>query len=351
MNKKDQQTILLSVLLPVYNAEHYLTLALESLLEQTFHDFEIIAINDGSIDRSGQILDEFAKKDSRIRVFHRKQSGLIVTLNEGIDLARGEWIARMDADDIALPNRFELQLAQLSRTGADFCGGALKCFGESKAIWRYPDSNEACGVMLLFGVPFAHPAVIGRAKVFKDLRYDPRFTHAEDYELWQRAWQLGYVFTNVNDLILRYRVHQKQVSRTYFLEQSIIADAVRVRHWKHLCPSLNQDFKLSIFLEPASGESNSLLIREIHKLLLRIPKSSHLLYLNGILRILIRRTCSELGVLKQWIILCNSAHKIPWATKWYGVSILLFLTIAKVETSSNLFNWLRTVKNKIIKLL
>ena len=95
-------------------------------------------------------------------MFHRQQRGLVPTLNEGIDLVRGNWIARMDADDIALPTRFELQMKRLLSNNVDFCGGAVQCFGDSRAIWRYPESNEACGVQLLFGVPVAHPAVIGR---------------------------------------------------------------------------------------------------------------------------------------------------------------------------------------------
>lgn len=198
--------------MPVLNAELYLALAIDSLLAQTFQDFEIIAINDGSTDHSGEILNVYATIDSRIRVFHHSMKGLVVTLNAGIDLARGEWIARMDADDIAQSNRFKIQLEQLYHTNADFCGGTVKYFDEGRATWRYPQSNEECGVQLLFGVPLAHPAVIRRTAAFKALRYNTRFMHTEDYDLWQRAWVSGYQFTNLQDIVLNYRVHMRQVS-------------------------------------------------------------------------------------------------------------------------------------------
>ena len=110
MTEIDEKPPKISVVLPVHNADPYLAVAMDSLLAQTFQDFEVIAINDGSTDLSGEILNEYGMIDSRVRLFHRAQRGLVVTLNEGIDLAHGEWIARMDADDIAFPHRFEPQL-------------------------------------------------------------------------------------------------------------------------------------------------------------------------------------------------------------------------------------------------
>src|ERR1051325_1151561 len=102
-----------SVLLPVYNAERYLESALQSVLGQTFSDFEVIAVDDGSKDNSKKILERFAANDPRIRVISRPNTGIVGALNDGLAVARGEFIARMDADDVALPGRFQAQLDYL----------------------------------------------------------------------------------------------------------------------------------------------------------------------------------------------------------------------------------------------
>jgi glycosyltransferase involved in cell wall biosynthesis len=163
----------------------------------------------------------------------------VATLNEGIGLARGQWIARMDADDIALPERLALQVKHLEATKADFCGGAVACFGDWRALWRYPLTHEACEVRLLFEVPFAHPTVMGRREAFDRLRYQPEFVLAEDYDLWQRAWAAGCRLVNVPEIVLRYRVHTAQTSSRKSEEQKDRADAVRIRHWRALLPDLD----------------------------------------------------------------------------------------------------------------
>jgi glycosyltransferase involved in cell wall biosynthesis len=116
-----------TVLLPVHDAERFLAEAVESVLAQSFRDFELLAIDDGSRDASAEILGDFARRDRRVRVVHRPHQGLIATLNDGLALARGELIARMDADDVALPRRLELQLARLDREPSLVCiGGAFE---------------------------------------------------------------------------------------------------------------------------------------------------------------------------------------------------------------------------------
>src|SRR6185369_4386478 len=122
---------LISVVLPVYNGEKYLAEAIDSILGQTLTDFELIIIDDGSTDNSLAILKQYKQRDNRIRLIARENRNLATTLNDLIDLAQGEWVARMDQDDIALPHRFEKQLQWLEQTGADICGSSIRFFGTS----------------------------------------------------------------------------------------------------------------------------------------------------------------------------------------------------------------------------
>jgi len=349
MIENNEASPLISVLVPVHNAEAYLPLALQSLLDQSFQDFEIIAINDGSTDLSGEILNEYAISDSRVRVFHRPQRGLVSTLNEGIDLACGQWIARMDADDIALPLRFEKQLDQLFRTDADFCGGAVKCFGDTRAIWHYPQSNEACGARLLFGVPVAHPAVIGRIAAFKALRYDFRFKHAEDYDLWQRAWESGYQFTNLQDIVLYIRVHEKQVSFKYNSEQNRMADAVRIRHWESICPELGGVWFESKVTKFCLGNGSAAsLIAGMLKVLSCIPDDVHDVYLRGCLGIFIRVAKRDPRSVFYWLKLYKSSKSNSWQLKFGGSFKLAILTIFPFRPEGRIYAVLRKIRDTFV---
>lgn len=183
---------LISVVLPVYNAGEFMREAVHSILAQTCSDFELIALNDGSTDGSQKILEDFRKLDPRIRLISRENRGLAETLNEGIDLARGKWIARMDADDIALPQRFARQLQWLEETGADICGSWIKLFGTPDGrILKHAQTDEAVKMELLFGAPFAHPSVMMKRDAARQLGYDKSWEKCEDYDLWERRRARG----------------------------------------------------------------------------------------------------------------------------------------------------------------
>lgn len=203
----------ISVVMSVYNGGQFLAGAIESVLNQTFRDFEFIIINDGSTDGSTGILEGYAQRDSRIRLISRENKGLTASLNEGIANACGEWIARMDADDISLPDRFEKQLAWIRQTDADICGGWVKLTGTwPHRVWRYYGSGDALRIKLLFGSAFAHPAVMLRASLVKDNPYSESAHYVEDYELWTRLARLGAKMTNYPGVVLRYRIHPGQVT-------------------------------------------------------------------------------------------------------------------------------------------
>jgi glycosyltransferase involved in cell wall biosynthesis len=220
-----------SVLMAVYNGEAYLRNAIDSILHQTYSDFEFIIIDDGSTDNSFDILNTYREQDARINLHRQANRGLAASLNTGLDLAHGEYIARMDADDISMPQRLTLQTSFMdAHTDIGICGGAMKTIGnapEQKII--YPFDADAALCELLFKPPVAHPTVMIRKAVLDDhqLRYNPNITAAQDYELWSRVSRVTRI-TNVQDVLLGYRISDNQVTRTRRTEQ--IAHTQSVHH-------------------------------------------------------------------------------------------------------------------------
>ena len=206
----------ISVVLPVYNAEAYVDKAIESMLHQTYADFELIVINDGSTDRSLEIVRSYA--DPRIKVVSRENRGLVASLNEGIALAQGEYIARMDADDISLPQRFEKQVALLdAMPTVAVCGtwaDVIDAQGAVKGDYTYPPINtKAIRAYVLRHNPFIHPTVMMRKNVFEKVGgYWKAFKHVEDYELWTRI-VFAYDVANIPEKLLHYRVTDEGVTR------------------------------------------------------------------------------------------------------------------------------------------
>ena len=209
-----------SVLLPVYNAQNFVKEAIESILHQTFHDFELIIINDGSSDDSYNVISKI--DDGRIKfINHNINKGLIFTLNEGIDLARGEYIVRMDGDDYSLPERLSLQVNFMdSNKDIVVSGGQMIDYDNRIVLSKNPTVSDQVKASLLFSCVISHPTVIIRTDIFKSEKfyYDKYFIHSEDYELWTRVIN-KYKVTNINEVILKYRTHQNQISQKYSREQ------------------------------------------------------------------------------------------------------------------------------------
>lgn len=236
---------LISVAMPVYNGEKYLAEAIDSILAQTFEDFELIMIDDGSTDSSLKLLQEYQKKDSRIRLITRENRNVAATLNEIIFLARGKWIARMDQDDIALPQRLERQLEWLERTGADISGSWVRRFGTSdQRIVKLRQTDEAIKMEMLFCSPFAHPSVMVRTNMIKKLLYDETRWEAEDYDLWVRAAEAGWKMTNIPEVLLCYRVHPEQISAKKANRQQQLGLQIQRKYWKYVFKTMRLDQRL-----------------------------------------------------------------------------------------------------------
>ena len=224
----NESSPMITVLMPVFNGEKFLQKAIQSILDQTFTDFEFIIINDGSDDSTLEIINLF--HDPRIRVCSNEFSlGLVKSLNIGIKLARGRYIARMDCDDISLPTRLITQFRFLSiHPEISVCGSWIKTIGAGVGeIRKYPLTSEDIQCELLFRSPLAHPSVMfNREKLQDNLIYDERYEKAEDYELWVRLSQ-SFNLANINQVLLLYRCHNHQVSKTSTETQKALSNILR----------------------------------------------------------------------------------------------------------------------------
>ena len=225
---------LISVILPVYNAEKYLVEALESLRYQSYPNFEVIAIDDASTDLSHRILRSYAKIDSRFRVFKNKTNLKIAkTLNFGLTKAKGNFIARMDADDISLPNRFQKQLKFLQKhPGVVVVGGqCLTMDKESRLTGKklFPTSHIDIHELMYTANPLQHPSImINRSLLPKSFSwYNPKLTPAEDLDLYFRLGKFG-LFANLKTTVLMYRQHTD--SETFKNPKHTFAITQKVRH-------------------------------------------------------------------------------------------------------------------------
>jgi glycosyltransferase involved in cell wall biosynthesis len=232
----------ISVIMPVYNGERYLRDAIESILNQTFSNFEFIIIDDGSTDATPDIIREYENREPRIRAMIRRNHGLATTLNFSIEMARGEWIARMDHDDIALPHRLARQLEWLESTGADITGSWVQRFeSPDRRVIGFSQSDEAIKMEMLFRSPFAHPSVMMKTDLARQLRYDENLDCAQDFDLWTRAAEAGWKMTNVPEILLLYRVHARQITTKSGIEQRRLAQGIRRRYWEFVFKSLQLD--------------------------------------------------------------------------------------------------------------
>ncbi|RWP06545.1 glycosyltransferase family A protein [Mesorhizobium sp.] len=214
---------LVSVLLPVYNAGPYLAAALGSILRQDHSRLEIIAIDDGSTDNSLEILERCQKADSRISIVSRENRGLVATLNEGLALARGELVARMDADDVAYPWRLSRQVALFERRPElGFCGAGVDMLIRGRIAIGRPDPVFKFGripILAMFFTIFMHPTVVYNRKVIDDsvLHYDQTYRHAEDFDLFRRLAG-RYPAAMMPENLVVYRVHQASVTSRHVTE-------------------------------------------------------------------------------------------------------------------------------------
>lgn len=317
-----------SVVMSVYNAEKYLDAAIRSILEQTYNNFEFIIINDGSNDRSLEIIKKYKNEDDRIVLISRENRGLISSLNEGIVKARGEYIVRMDADDISLPFRIEKQL-QVMEHEKDIvvCGSWINIFGENinEKVARYFEYDKQIKANLLVSCCFAHPSVMIRKDAFtnNNILYDERFKNAEDYHLWTQLAKVGK-FYNIPEILLKYRfletsitrLSDKDCSKRYNVLKDIFKEAL-----KAVDLSINEeDMKVHFIIsDNARIKNNKIELKRIKNYFDKILKASE------------NKQVVDLTTLKQvlgrrWLynLICHKdIRAIFYSYFWFGVASVL----------------------------
>lgn len=229
----------ISVILPTHNDERYLGSAIDSILAQTYKDFELIIVNDGSTDATSSIVDEFAKRDSRIVPLHQKNSGIVSALNHGLSIAKGEFIARMDGDDISLPDRFAKQIDYLKSnthvvavgTGLSFIdeqSNIIRLRGPLRKVARFvinrlrgtkPNPSSPSNLVApstLYGPQpnaawICHPSAMIRKSAIDKVQGYRYFNHAEDTDLWMRLEAIGEIH-EIQENLFQWRRHKDRVS-------------------------------------------------------------------------------------------------------------------------------------------
>lgn len=221
----------ISVLMSAYNSEKYIAEAIESILKQTFSDFEFIIINDGSIDDTPKIIERYAQQDKRILFINNKQNqGLIGALNQGLSVCRGEYIARMDSDDISLPTRFAQQVKYMDihpECGA--LSGWIQRFGPCVST-KTLTSVKTVRLLdfLIHGCMVFNPCSMIRHSVLikNNIKYNPEYKYAEDFGFWVEICKCSEIH-NLQTVLLKYRWHDSNISVVHKKAQFECAERIR----------------------------------------------------------------------------------------------------------------------------
>lgn len=231
--------------MPVYNAEKYLPEAIESILCQTFNDFEFMITNDGSTDTSEEIIKKYAKKDSRIRIISRKNKGLVYTLNEQLSIAHGKYIVRMDADDISDKTRIEKQVRYMEENKDIYLAGCyydmlvepgtneeiVTCLKRiNKNVNKFNDSTPQ---HMFLGYVLLHPTWIFRRELVERIGGYAAYNHCEDGEFLFRVLASGYKIGTVQEKLFQYRVYDLSKSGNDRLSNTGIKEDIIDYHMKY----------------------------------------------------------------------------------------------------------------------
>jgi glycosyltransferase involved in cell wall biosynthesis len=226
-----------SVVMPVWNGGEFLVQAIDSILGQTLKTFEFLILDDGSTDSTPDILNHYEKLDSRVRTIRLNHEGIVAALNRGVAEASSEWIARMDADDIADPRRLEFQMRAIARNpNAVLCYSGVKKLVQNSLVrdQRVPRTKQMLLVRMCIACAVVHPTVVFNKTAFLQAGgYFPHERHAEDYGLWLRLLPLGDTIA-IPQPLLMFRTHEKSISKVASEIQRKVFESIRMEFQKGL---------------------------------------------------------------------------------------------------------------------
>lgn len=323
-----------SVVMPVYNGEKYLREAIDSILNQTYSNFEFIIINDGSSDKSEQIITSY--NDNRIiYISNTSNIRLIATLNKGLQLAKGDYIVRMDQDDISMPHRIEIQVAFMNQHPEYVLAGSyvstIDSFGvELGSIAYYTEDTDLRFAMTQY-CPFVHPSVIIRSFILRDknIFYEKVFLHAEDYRLWTILSSFGKI-KNLPECLLHYRVHLEQTSNVHKAFQIKQMQLIQENYLSSLFPNYSSEIVSLVFLRSNLKEKDEVNIKDLRNFMHEIYDN---IVHSALHRFLIKRWKAIIQSQKKYSLLeifTILFFKITWKSRWSLIEIILLISKIRV---------------------
>jgi glycosyltransferase involved in cell wall biosynthesis len=310
-----------------YNEERYIAEAIQSILGQSFTDFEFIIINDGSTDSTEQIITSF--KDPRIRYIKNEQNlRLIASLNKGIGLAKGRYVARMDADDISMPDRLKEQVLFMeANPDVGLSGAQLEVFGKETGTMQYPLDHEAIKLHLLITSAFGNNVVIFRKALQEkyNLWFESGYLHAEDYKCWTQ-WIRHTRVHNLASCLVRYRSHANSMSVKHRQVQRDTRNRIRGEYLVEL-------FDFAEARQAAKALAGKTSAKKISALLYFLKKNAALQIFD---QLQLKKTFCKL-----WYLDCLEQAEESSLSFWK------FPLIFKISFAGNLLNWPRVLKHHI----
>ncbi len=310
----------ITVLMPVYNEEKHIKKSVNSILKQTYENFEFLIINDASKDNTLSILNSYS--DPRIKIINNKKNwGITRSLNIGLKKANGKYIARMDADDISFPKRLEEQFVFMeNNTNVGVCGSWVKTFGNKELTWKYPINSKKIKCQLLFNCNvIAHPSVIIRKAIIEryNLRYNQKLAYAQDWYLWQKISHYTRL-VNIPKFLLKYRItkknSKKRQSSLYFKNiRTIVRNNITSLEIKPSEKEINLHLELGSHVQIKSES------KEIEKWLLKLlNKNKTIKYFppNYFKLIIIKRYLNYLKIKNTKLFAYFKLLKNPFYRKW-----------------------------------
>jgi glycosyltransferase involved in cell wall biosynthesis len=295
--------------MPVYNGQRYVKQAIQSLLAQTFSDFEIIVVDDGSTDQTAPIVKELATQDNRIRYFYQPNAGVVSARNFAIERSRSDFVALLDSDDIAHPNRLERQLRFMTENPEIIACGSfarqITTSGWPIATWEMPKSHsDIVDYLMHQGSSIINPSAIIRRKAFERAgMYDMSFSHGgEDYDMWCRFAGIGQL-ANIEEALIDYRVDPRSLTSTYedrrLPSSMMIKNKLRISHGlQPLAEEQNREPRMLNLARQAKANGNWVSYSHLSFMHYRFIRGIQPVCM-GIVEILIGRLRVRVGALKR----------------------------------------------------